>query len=564
MLRELKIRNLALVEELHFLADAGLTVLTGETGAGKSIILQAIFLLSGGRADSSWVRTGTDESSIEALFDYPENSPLPNLLEEFGLPTGETIVIRRIISNRGKSRFYVNGAMATAKVVAEIAEHLLCVASQHDHQQLLHPSQHLSFLDIAGDLLDKRASMEVSYNAFKAGLDTLKRFQDSERENLQRRDLLSFQVNEIQQACLEQDEEERLEIEKKRLRSSEQLQEFGAGCYQGLGESVNPVLQQVRRDLERMGELDGTVAPLTEKIAGLSYELEDCTVELRNYLEELPLDPDRLNAVGERLHLFSQLKKKYGAGLSDVLAYAKQAALELEGLNNREHDLAAMKAKCIQLEEEAMKQAAILSQLRRKTAKELEKALQHELSSLCLVDARFQVEFKPPVNPSAGSLQRHGLDDLEFFFSANRGEPLKPLAKIASGGELSRLMLAFRCMLAKRDRIDTVIFDEIDAGVSGKAAEKVAEKIRELAGHHQVLCITHLPQIAACADDHYLVAKRSAGERTVTEIKRLRQEERVDELARMLDGSSASDMTVAYVLDLLKKKGQTGKVGRGR
>lgn len=561
MLRELKIKNLALVEELHLLADAGLTVLTGETGAGKSIILQAIFLLSGGRADSSWVRAGTDESMIEALFDYPENSPLPEMLEEFGLPEDEMLVIRRIISSRGKSRFYINGAIATAKVTSELAEQLLCVASQHDHQQLLHPGQHLSFLDLAGDLFAERAAMESAYDVFLEGQRGLRQLQDSERETLQRRDLLTFQASEIRQACLMEGEDEQLEIEKQRLRSSEQLQSLGASGYQGLEESATPVLQQVRKDLERMAELDQTIVPFAEKIAGISYELEDSVGELRNYIEGLPHDQDRLNAVGERLHLINQLKKKYGPELSDILAFEKQATRELDQLNNREHDLAAMKEKCQRLEKLAMQQAATLSQLRRKHAAELEKTLQYELSSLCLTDASFKVEFKRSSTPSSANLQRHGLDEIEFFFSANRGEPLKPLAKIASGGELSRLMLAFRCMLAKRDRIDTVIFDEIDAGVSGKAAEMVAEKIRELAGHHQVLCITHLPQIAARADDHFLVAKRPAGDRTITEIKRLRHEERVEELARMLDGNSASVKTVAYVRELLEKKGKTDKGG---
>ncbi|MEJ2688961.1 MAG: DNA repair protein RecN, partial [Deltaproteobacteria bacterium] len=537
MLRELKIKNLALIEELHLLVDAGLIVLTGETGAGKSIILQAIFLLSGGRADSSWVRTGTEESLIEALFDYPENSQLPEMLAGFGLPVDEALVIRRLISSRGKSRFYINGAMATAKVTSELVEHLLCVASQHDHQQLLHPAQHLAFLDLAGDLFDQRAAMENLYDALRARQEELKSLKMSEREALQRRDLLSFQVKEIEEAALTVGEDEELEVEKNRLRSSEQLQELGAGCYQALEESAGVVLQQVRRDMERMATLDDTIAPLAEKVAGLSYEMEDSTAALRSYLEELPHDPQRLEEVGERLHLISQLRKKYGASIADILSFGEQAARELDNLNNREHDLDALQLEVGRLEKQAIGEAEALSHQRRKIATELEEKLQSELASLCLEEARFKVAFKQSGPASIGNLQRSGIDELEFLFSASRGEPVKSLAKIASGGELSRLMLAFRCMLAKRDRIDTVIFDEVDAGVSGKAAEKVAEKIRELAGHHQVLCITHLPQIAAAAKDHFRVAKRIVGDRTVTEISRLPEEKRVAELARMLDGA---------------------------
>lgn len=562
MLRELKIRNLALIEELHLLVDAGLIVLTGETGAGKSIILQAIFLLSGGRAESSWVRTGTDESLIEALFDIPDNSLLPVMLQGFGLPDEEDLVIRRLISSRGKSRFYVNGAIATAKIVAELAEQLLCVASQHDHQQLLHQSQHLSFLDLAGSLYDQREAMGNTYDALKARQEALRKLRENETLALQRSDLLTFQVKEIEQAALSPEEEDQLEVEKNRLRSSEQLQSLGAGCYQALEEPAGMVLQQVRKDLERMAGLDATIAPLAERVAGISYELEDNTSQLRNYLEELPHDPDRLEAVGERLHLISQLKKKYGASITDILAYREQAARELELLNNREYELSALQEEVQRLEKQAMQQAETLSLQRRKAAAELEEKLRQELVSLCLEEARFEVAFKQRDTASIANLQRSGLDELEFLFSANRGEPVKPLAKIASGGELSRLMLAFRCMLAKRDRIDTVIFDEVDAGVSGKAAEMVAAKIRELAGHHQVLCITHLPQIAASADDHFRVAKRILEERTITEINRLPEEERVKELARMLDGASASDKTFAYAGELLAKKRQKEKAGR--
>lgn len=564
MLRELKIKNLALIEELHLLVDAGLIVLTGETGAGKSVILQAIFLLSGGRADSSWVRTGTGESLIEALFDYPENSLLPEKLVGFGLPVEEALVIRRLISSRGKSRFYVNGAMATAKVIAELTEHLLCVASQHDHQQLLHPAQHLFFLDLAGDLGEERLAMEKAYDALKAGQDALQRLKENEREALQRRDLLTFQVNEIEQAALAPGEDEELEIEKNRLRSSEQLQNLGAGCFQALDETATVILQQVRKDMERMAGLDATLAAQTEKIAGISYELEDSSSELRSYLEELPHDPVRLEAVGERLHLISQLKKKYGASIADILAFGDQAARELDLLNHREHDLATLQGEVSRLEKEALRQAEALSLRRRRAAADLEAKLQLELASLCLEDARFETVFKQPEPASLAKLQRSGLDELEFLFSANRGEPVKPLARIASGGELSRLMLAFRCMLAKKDRIDTVIFDEVDAGVSGKAAEKVAEKIKELAGHHQVLCITHLPQIAAAAGDHFRVVKRVVGGRTVTEIRRLPEEERVEELARMLDGTSASDKTFAYAGELLTKNRQTEQRGNGK
>ncbi len=264
------------------------------------------------------------------------------MLTEFGLPREESLVIRRIISSRGKSRFYVNGAMATAKVVSELAEHLLCVASQHDHQQLLHPNQHLAFLDLAGDLAEQREAMENAYDVLKERREALQKLRESERQALQRRDLLTFQVNEIEQAALAPGEEEELEIEKNRLRSSEQLQSLGEGCYQALDESALVALQQVRKDMERMASLDETIAALAEKIAGISYELEDNTGVLRNYLDELPHDPERLEAVGERLHLISQLKKKYGAGIAEILAFGERAARELELLNNREHDLAAL------------------------------------------------------------------------------------------------------------------------------------------------------------------------------------------------------------------------------
>ncbi|MFZ5763372.1 MAG: DNA repair protein RecN [Thermodesulfobacteriota bacterium] len=551
MLRELRITNLALIEELRLTLDAGLAVLTGETGAGKSIVLQAIHLLAGGRAAAGWVRTGAEAAAVEALFELSgHHDELRAQLDEMGIEVEDDLIIRRQIEAKGKSRFYLNGALATAAAVGEAMEGLLSVASQHDHQRLLVPRYHLDFLDAVGDLAPLRQEMAAAYEAWLAAKARCDELRDQERDKEQRRDFLAFQCQEIGEAALVAGEDEALAVERDRLKSSDELTRLGQMSHAALSEEVVAQLAMVRKHLEQMASLDPGVAPLADEVAGSSYQLEESLLALSRYLDTIPNDPARLDEVTARIDLLQRLKRKYGPSLDEVIAFGATAQEELERLESMEAELALLGREMAAREAVAREKAAQLGAARRAVAAGLEGRVRAELISLCFEQAEFAVHFHDTTH-DLDHLTRLGWDRPEFVFSANPGEPLKPVAKIASGGELSRLLLALKSLLARQDQVETVIFDEIDAGISGKAAEAVSRKIRELADHHQVLCITHLPPIAAAAHAHFLVAKSVEGERTRTSVTVLTQEERVQELARMIAGDSVTEKTLAFVRELL-------------
>jgi DNA repair protein RecN (Recombination protein N) len=549
MIRELKIKNLALIEELHLVFEPYLTVFTGETGAGKSIVLQAIALLSGRRQSSSWVRTGAKQAVVEALFTLPDNPALRQKMLDMGLEADGELLIKRVLSVNGSSRFYLNGSLATARLVTQITENLLSVASQHDHQQLLAPSYHLDFVDLAGDLWEARESVAALYDQWSAADKELAALRQKEMDREQRRDFLSYQYKEISGAALELGEDEKLTEVRQRLKSSDNLQRLGRNCIGDLT-SAEDSLARARKEITAMAELDPTVGQLAEGVAEQSYLAADFVAGLRDYMNQLPADQCQLEEIGARIDLLQQLKRKYGATLAEVIAYGQKAKDELEALDSLDERLTELEALCAGLRQKLQRQAEDLSKTRRRVAAELARAIKEELQALNFTKAEFEVVFQ---ENKAGAMQRSGLDRPEFMFSANPGEPLKPLAKVASGGELSRLMLALRCILAQKDLIDTVIFDEVDAGIGGKAAEAVARKIKELSCHHQVMCITHLPQIAAGARVHFVVEKEEAGGRTRTSINLLAEEERAAELARMLAGAAVSGQTMAFAAELLAR-----------
>ncbi len=555
MLRELHISNLALIEALHIEFDAGLSVLTGETGAGKSIVLQAIHLLSGGKAATTWVRAGAEEARIEALFEIPAHrTDLRQRLAEMGFATDEELTLKRLVAASGKSRFYVNDSLATARAAGEIAENLLSVASQHDHQQLLDSRHHLEVIDTVGDLWPARTALAASHGRWRALRDEYLDLQQQERDKEQRRDFLTYQCREIAAANLAVDEEESLKREKDRLKGADTLLRLGHEARHLLADTVANAMAVVRGNLERMAAADQGLAGLAEALAGHAFELEDKAAELRDYLDELANDPARLEEVTARIDLIQQLKRKYGDTVPEVIAYGEKAEQELAALEAMDERLAQLGRETKKIGETLAGEAAALNQARRQAASRLAAAVSGELESLRFEQARFEVRFNDAeADHTLEALTPHGWDRPEFLFSANPGEPVKPLAKIASGGELSRLTLAIKCLLARDDRVGTVIFDEVDAGISGKAAEAVARKIRQLSGHHQVLCITHLPPIAALADQHFTVSKAVTDQRTRTSISRLAGEERVAELARMLAGESITDKTMAYAREMLGK-----------
>jgi len=563
MLRELKIDNLALIESLHLVfrgqgpsSTSSLAVLTGETGAGKSIILQALNLLSGCKASNTWIRTGADSASVEAFFEiHPDKKIVKKELLDKGFDVKHSLILKRIISRHGRSRYFINNSMATAALVEYVCENLFSVASQHEHQMLLNPRIHLDFIDSVGELWPRREKFGELFSQWTDLKAQQKKLLQQEQDRKQRRDLLTFQLKEIQDSSITAGEDEELAAEKKILKSSDTLMEMGRMSYDILSDTVVSNLVQVRKNLEKMAHYDHAAGEIADRITGSTYELDDLTLQLQQYLNNIPSDPMRLEEIEVRIDQLQKLKRKYGGpqmSLAEVIRYADQAEQELADLQTMDQRLADIREKLATFEKELIEQADLLSGTREKTAVQLEKAICQELSTLSFTTAEFKAEFEP-VEKSLLELTQSGWDRVEFMFSANPGEPLKPLAKIASGGELSRLLLGLKCILARRDQVGTVIFDEVDAGIGGQAAEDIALKIKQLSGHHQVLCITHLPQIAAKADEHFRVDKTLKNKRTRTEIILLDEESRIPELARMLAGDSVNEETMAFVKGLLKK-----------
>ena len=563
MLRELKINNLALIESLHLVfnaqnpdASSSLAVLTGETGAGKSIILQALNLLSGCKASDTWIRSGAESASVEAFFEInPERKDLLDALLDKGFAIEDSLILKRLITRQGRSRYFINDSMATAAFVAFICENLFSVASQHEHQALLNPRNHLEFIDSIGDLGNMRHEFEELFALWSELKAQQQNLQEQEQVREQRRDLLAFQLKEIKDSSISEGEDEELAAEKKILKSSDMLVELGQISYDLLSETIYGNLGQVRKNLEQMAQFDRAAADIAGKIANSSYELDDLTRQLNQYLNSIPNDPFRLEEIEARIDLLQKLKRKYGGPqtlLSEVIMYAEKVEQELDELDTMDQKISQIAEKLAALEKGLHSKAQMLSEARAKTALQLEESISRELSTLSFSTADFKTAFEP-VERNLANLTPSGWDRVEFIFSANRGEPLKPMVKIASGGELSRLLLGLKCILARRDHVATVIFDEVDAGIGGQAAEDIAKKIKQLSAHHQVLCITHLPQIASRADEHFRVHKSLRDNRTVTEITLLDNESRIAELARMLAGESVTAETVAFATELLKK-----------
>lgn len=557
MLCELKVENLALIEALHLRFERSngdsLVVMTGETGAGKSIMMRAIVLLSGGRGAKDWIRSGADSCTVEALFEVgAQYGRVRELLAQSGFEFDAQILIKRIIAKKGQSRFYINGSIATAKIVSEICFYLLSIAGQHDHQQLLQPSLHLDFIDILGDHWQEREAFKALYESWRAALQELTDLHTKGREREQRRDFLSFQIKEITDIDPTVDEDSDLGRERNRLKNGEALIKLSRECYDLLSSPITEHLSVIRKNLAQLQELDPGLAKLTEELTSYSFLAEDYSARLRSYYEGLDNNPFRLDSVNERLDKLQGLKRKYGVTLADVLLHLNMARQELDVLENLDREIEQQRVKAEDLEQKVLTAATRLSEARKKTATVLEQAMAEELRSLSFEQSGIDVRFQQ-IAENAEQVRASGFDRVEFFFAPNPGEPPRPLAKVASGGELSRLMLAFKCLLAGKDMVETVIFDEVDTGIGGEAAESVARKIRELAEHHQVICITHLPQIAARGTRHFRVDKRLKRGRTQTSVTMLSEEQRVAELARMLAGDSVTRQTEAWARELLNK-----------
>ncbi len=562
MLQELRIENLALIDKLQLDfggSDAGLIVFSGETGAGKSIILQAIHLLTGGRGISSWIRSDCQQAVIEAFFVlHDEHREIHQLLQSQGLENKCDCIIRRVLNRNNRSRVYVNDRLVTARFAAKLAENLVSVASQHDHQQLLLVSRHLTLLDSFAELDETRRQFSALFTKWQQKSTQLKKLREQEQEKEQRRDFLRFQLSEIQEAQISLPEDGELVFERDRLKSSGILIKLAAKSHGLLQAKIMDSLREVHKNMEQVATLDPEARELSQRISSLNYELEDIESMLLEYRNSIPMNQAKLEDLNARIAQLKQLQRKYGPNLVDVVSYLEKAERELASLDTMGEQITVLEEVVSGLEREVLSEANQLSLSRKEAASRLGDAMQHELSSLSFPQSIFEVSINRSQQPGISGVSASGMDLVEFLFSANPGEPAKPLAKIVSGGELSRLMLALKCLLARRDQVETVIFDEIDAGIGGKAAEAVALKIDELAQHHQVFCITHLPQIAAHAAEHFEVSKNVTQGRTHTDIKLLQKDDRVAEIARMLGGENLTKETIAFAQDLVARKGNGG------
>ncbi|MDX5979798.1 DNA repair protein RecN [Exiguobacterium profundum] len=555
MLAELSIKQFAIIDELNIPFNRGMTVLTGETGAGKSILLDAIGLLVGGRGSSEFVRYGQDKAEIEGLFMIEPDHPVIEAAEQYGIDVEDgTVILRRDLHSSGKSVCRVNGKMMPLSTLREFGRLLVDIHGQHEHQHLMDAEFHLGILD---HFAEKEISPLVeeyqkAYAAWKQVADELKRLSQSEQELAQRMDLLSFQTKEIEAAELKVGEEQALTEERDELANFERIHQHIRLSYEAVAEESNGLDQigVAMREMEEASQLSSSLSSVSETISNAYYLLEDAKFQLRDQLDSLEFDPIRLDEIESRLALFQQLKRKYGTTIEEVITYGEQVSDELKSMTNREEHLQTLSDELIRLEKIARDAGMRLSSARKVAAESLQHAIHRELKELYMEKTAFEVRFKTT------SLKQDGLDDVEFYMMTNVGEPFKPLAKVASGGELSRVMLALKSIFSRTVGVASIIFDEVDTGVSGRVAQAMGEKIFRLSVGSQVLCITHLAQVAAMADQHLYITKTETNERTKTNVTSLDRESRIDELGRMIAGAQMTDLTKQHVEELLEMSQQ--------
>ncbi|MDA8338845.1 MAG: DNA repair protein RecN [Nitrospiraceae bacterium] len=565
MLRELRIKNFTIIDDLSINFDSCLNVLTGETGAGKSIIVDAIGLVLGDKASADMIKSGSREAGIEAYFD---NSNHP-ALKELSIESDEGISVRRNIPSQGKGRAYINDTAISLQTLAGIGESLINIHGQHEHQGLLKKESHLILLDGFAGLTGEAASLKDIYDEVLALRNKVNQLKERIRERSQRIEFLRFQINEIDAANLKSGEKEAVEDEMKILLNLNKLKECSETAYGLIYESQGSCIEQMSQALSKIRDMAGfdeNAKELLNIMETTIPQIEDAALLLRKFKDKYDIDPQRLTELDERLDLIKRLEKKYGEGVDAVLKYRDDAEEELKGLVTAEEQQESLQSGLDAKETEIKAMSDKLSNKRIAAAKKMEKAILGELHDLGFQKADFKVDIKKRADISA-----HGMDDVEFLFSANPGEPPRPLIKVASGGELSRIMLALKCMeiqgvksqesekdkcsklITHNSELQTLIFDEVDAGIGGVTAQHVGKRLKEIAGTYQVLCITHLPQIAALADNHLKVEKIMGKDAVKVTVEPLTGGKRQDEIARMLSGK-ITDVSLKHAKELLGVK----------
>ncbi|MGA1794756.1 MAG: DNA repair protein RecN [bacterium] len=566
MLEELHIRNFALIDQISISFDPHLNILTGETGAGKTILINALNLLLGGRASTEFIRTGEESAEVEAAFRLDEGHPVRACLESAGCPCSpeDDLIIRRIIFRSEKAnRCYVNGRMVPVSLLDTIGSWLVDIHGQHEHQLLLNTSRHLDILDRFGSLDGDAMQVSDSFHAYQASRTTWEELVRRREESAREREILAFQRKELESARLAPGEEEDLLGEQNILAHAVKIRELTSSLLNTLYQSEGSVTETLGDALGRfqsLCSLDPRFRPMEETLNGVLIQIEDITHQLTEYESKQDFSPDHLEWIQERLDLISKLKKKYQRSFEGLIELRNTMEERWELLENYEERIRTAEDAMHERWQDLRRHALDVSEKRRRVARRIERSIEAQLNDLDLGQARFVVSCSHPPIPEQvppKNMTARGFDEVEFLFSANPGEDPLPLARIASGGEISRVMLGFKSCLAMADQVLTLVFDEIDTGIGGSAAVKVGRKMKDLASKRQIICITHLPQIASNASTHFLVSKRVERGRTLTEVTPLSTGERIRELAKMIAGDSRSETALRHASEILEKSGTT-------
>lgn len=571
MLSELNIKNFAIIEEVSISFEKGLTVLSGETGAGKSIIIDAIGLLLGGRGSSEFVRYETDKAEIEGLFHIEnESHEIYSRCKDHGIDLeDDMIILKRDITSSGKSICRINGKLVPTSILKEIGGLLVDVHGQHETQVLMNQEHHLSLLQQYDEkeILPILSQYKETYTNYIALKKQLKQLTENEQQMAHRFDLLQFQLTEIQNANLIENEDDQLTEEKNKISNFERIYKSLVEAYQSLSEDGSG-LDTVRTSmysLESVASIDTDIKEMHEGISSSYYLLEDISYRLRDAIEQMEYDPNRLNEIENRLSEISMLKKKYGNSVADILNYAQKIEQELDTIQHKDQHIEKLEKELEKISLLLVELGSKVSNKRKKLSKQLIQDIHKELKELYMEKTTFEIVFSKDVGAEEDPIlegqhvrfTKDGFDRIEFYISTNPGEPLKPLAKVASGGELSRMFLALKSIFTKHQGITSIIFDEVDTGVSGRVAQAIAEKIHKVSINSQVLCITHLPQVASMADTHLFIAKTIDGNRTKTSVTPLLNDQKINEIARMIAGVEITDVTIQHAKELIDQASAT-------
>ena len=563
MLRELHIKDFAIIHNLRVQFDENLNILTGETGAGKSIVIGALGLLLGERADMDFIRTGQETASVEGLFHCENYRDVLSFLEQAGIELCEDqLLLKRVVSRSGRNKIYINGSLSTLAMLKEIGNRLVDIHGQHQHQLLLHPENHIEVYDSFNKLSPIRDKYKEFYVKLQKCQTELNALHKNERENLQKKDLFEFQMKEIDDARLTEAEEDDLKKERVILQNADKLYQASNQSYEALYSSDDSIIERLNRVLEELSSIadyDESIKKILKEVKPSLFLLEESSNALRDYFGQIEINPEKLSEIEDRIAEISELKRKYGNTLREILAYRKKIGKEYNAIAYSNETLKELNKEIAIMKKDLAKAAVSLAENRENLVKKFETVMENELRQLSMDGVMFKVNFSYKKDENSFikycgmqvSFSENGIGTLEFLISPNPGEEPRPLAKIASGGELSRIMLSLKNLLAAQDTVPIMIFDEVDSGIGGKIAETVGLKLKRISQNKQVFCITHLTQIASLKGAHYRIEKETLKGRTVTTIRRLSESERVDEVARMSGGESITQVTREHAKEML-------------